>query len=58
MEDFRMSPFEEGVMAAQTGMSKDDNPYQPGTPQHSDWKAGYETAVEADDATDLDDKID
>ena len=51
-----MSPFEEGVMAAQTGMSKDDNPYQLGTSAYSDWNAGYESVVEADEATKLDDE--
>ena len=50
-----MSPFDEGVAAAQTGMSKDDNPYEPGTGAHSDWNAGYKSAVEADEAMELDD---
>ena len=50
----RMTPFEEGVSASQTGMSRDDNPYKPGSPQHSDWNAGYDTAVDADEATKLD----
>jgi hypothetical protein len=50
----RMTPFEEGVTAAHTGMSRDDNPYKSGTPQHSDWNAGYDTAVDADEATKLD----
>ncbi|EHK54437.1 hypothetical protein [Allomesorhizobium alhagi] len=49
-----MSPFDQGVVAAETGMSKDDNPYQPGTSAHSDWNAGYESVVEADEATRLD----
>lgn len=35
-------------------MSKDDNPYRAGTPAHSDWNAGYESAVEAHEATELD----
>lgn len=46
-----MSPFDEGVLAAETGMAKDDNPYKPGTDAHSDWKAGYEATIEADEAT-------
>jgi hypothetical protein len=50
-----MSPFDRGVMAAETGMSKDDNPYRPGTSAYSDWNAGYETAVEANEATQPDD---
>ena len=50
-----MSPFDEGVAAAQTRMSKDDNPYPQGTLDHSDWDAGYDSAVEAHDATDTDD---
>lgn len=38
-------------------MSKEDNPYQPATPpQHSDWNAGYLAAMEADEATKLDDE--
>ncbi len=49
-----MSPFDEGVVAAETGMSKDDNPYRPGTDAHSDWNAGYEAAVEANEANKLD----
>ena len=51
-----MAAFEEGVMAAEMGMSKDDNPYKPGTAEYSDWDAGYESAMEAHDATELDDE--
>jgi hypothetical protein len=54
-EDY-MSPFDEGVVAAETGMSKDDNPYRPGTDAHSDWNAGYEASVEANEANKLDDE--
>ena len=50
-----MSPFDEGLAAAQTGMRKDDNPYKPGTTEHSDWIAGYQSAVDVDEATELDD---
>lgn len=51
-----MAPFEEGVMAAEMGMSKDDNPYKPGTAQYSDWNAGYDSATEAHEATEADDE--
>ena len=50
-----MSPFEEGVSAATTGMSKEDNPYPSGTPAHSDWAAGYSAGRDADEATEFDD---
>jgi hypothetical protein len=50
----RMTPFDEGVAAARTGMSKDDNPYRPGTEAHSDWNAGYKSAAEAAEATEPD----
>ena len=46
-----MTPFDEGVVAAQTRMSKDDNPHPKGSPAPSDWEAGYNSAVEAHDAT-------
>ena len=49
-----MSPFDKGVLAAQTGMSRDDNPYERGTQAYSDWNAGYDSAVEAREATRLD----
>lgn len=50
-----MSPFDEGVAAARMGMSKDDNPYPHDSPSHSDWNAGYQSAVEAREATIADD---
>ena len=50
-----MTPFDEGVAAAQTGMSRDDNPYDRDTPGHGDWNAGYDSALEAHDATETDD---
>ena len=50
-----MNPFDEGVMAAETGMSRDDNHYPPTSAAHSDWNAGYQSAVEAHDATMTDD---
>jgi hypothetical protein len=34
----------------------DDNPSQPGTGDYSDWNAGYESVVEADEAIKLDDE--
>jgi hypothetical protein len=49
-----MKPFDEGVVAAETGMSRDDNPHKPGTAARSDWNAGYDSAVEAHRATELD----
>jgi hypothetical protein len=48
-----MSPFDKGVMAGETGMSKDDNPCKPGTTEYGDWNAGYDSAVEAREATEL-----
>lgn len=51
-----ISPFDEGVAAAETGMSREDNPYKPGTAACSDWNAGYDTASEAHEATELDDE--
>ena len=48
-----MSPFDRGVAAAETGMSKDDNPYREGTTAYSDWNAGYPAVVEADEAIEL-----
>lgn len=49
-----ISPFDDGVAAAETGMSKEDNPYQQGTAAWSDWNAGHDTASEAHEATELD----
>ncbi len=51
-----MNPFDEGVVAAETGMPREDNPYPRGTAAHSDWDAGYQTATDAHDATELDDE--
>jgi hypothetical protein len=53
-----MSPYDQGVVAAKTGMHKDNNPYKTGTDAHSDWNAGFESALEADKAITLDDDID
>ena len=47
-------PFEKGVLAARMGMEKDDNPYLAGTHACSDWKAGFESSVEAAEAMDFD----
>ena len=49
-----MSPFDEGVAAARTRMSRDDNPYDKDSAAYSDWNAGYDSAVEAHDATESD----
>ena len=49
-----MSSYDKGVTAARTGMEKDDNPYPRGTAAYGDWKAGYEDAVEIEEAMELD----
>ena len=49
-----MSPFDEGVLAAETAMSRDQNPYKRGTAAYSDWNAGYDFGKDADEATKLD----
>ena len=49
-----MSPYEKGALAARTGMEKDDNPYLRGTHAYSDWKAGYESSIEVEEAMELD----
>jgi hypothetical protein len=41
-------------MAAETGMSVEDNPYPHGGDAHSDWQAGYLAAKDAEEATKLD----
>jgi len=48
------SAFDKGVMAAETGMSIEDNPYPHGGDAHSDWQAGYLAAKDAEEATKLD----
>ncbi len=53
-----MSPFDEGVMAAETGMTREDNPYAKGSADHSDWNAGFDTAIEAKEAGDIDEDSD
>jgi len=47
----RMPSFDEGVIAARTGLSLDDNPYKLGTEAHSDWQAGYLSSKDAEEAT-------
>jgi|SwirhirootsSR3_FD_contig_51_4147230_length_538_multi_1_in_0_out_0_2 hypothetical protein len=47
----KMPAFDEGVIAAGTGMSLDDNPYKLGTDAHSDWQAGYLSEKDAEEAT-------
>ena len=54
MTQMTVSPFDEGVMAAETGMTKENTPYISSTTANSDWNAGYEFAVEAHEATELD----
>lgn len=51
-----MNAFDDGVLAAETGMEEDDNPHPPGTPAHGDWLAGYRSVLEAREATALDDE--
>lgn len=53
-----MSPFDEGVAAARAGRPKEDNPHKRGTDAHSEWASGYKTALEADEATTLDEDAD
>lgn len=53
-----MKPFDEGVAAARAGRGKDDNPHKPGTDAFSDWNAGYDSYLEADEATELDEDAD
>ena len=42
MTQMTVSPFDEGVMAAETGMTKENTPYISSTTANSDWNAGYE----------------
>jgi hypothetical protein len=53
-EHGRMSPFDEGKLARETGLDRDQNPYKRGTADYSDWLAGYNSAKDADEATTLD----
>lgn len=48
------APFDEGKLAAETGLDRDQNPYERGSAEYSDWIAGYDAAKEAEDATRLD----
>ena len=48
------TPFDEGVLAARTGMEKDDNPHFPASDAYENWEAGFESSIEADKACDLD----
>jgi hypothetical protein len=50
----RMTPFDEGKLAAETGLDRDQNPYKRGTADYSDWIAGYTAAKDAEEATRLD----
>ena len=36
-----MSPFDEGVMAAASGLEEADNPYTQGTAAHAQWEQGF-----------------
>ena len=48
-KDNEMQPFEQGVVAARTGVGRDANPYEPKTPGYSDWNAGYDNFKDADE---------
>lgn len=45
----KTQPFEMGVAAARSKMSRDANPFEPKTDAYSDWNAGYEAFKDADD---------
>lgn len=49
IQEDETQPFEQGVKAARTKMSRDANPYKPQTAAYSDWNAGYEAYKEADE---------
>ena len=49
-KDNETQAFEEGVVAARTGVGRDANPYEPKTPEYSDWNAGYDNFKDADEA--------
>ena len=51
-KDNETQPFEQGVVAARTGVGRDANPYEPKTPGYSDWNAGYDNFKDADEAVD------
>lgn len=39
-----LTPFQEGVIAAKSGISESHNPHPPGTDHHQLWREGYEAA--------------
>ena len=51
-KDNQTQPFEQGVVAARTGVGRDANPFEPKTPGYSDWNAGYDNFKDADEAVD------
>jgi len=53
-----LPPFDDGVAAVTTGMSKDSNPHPKGSGPYEDWNAGYRSAIDADEATEFDDDPD
>ena len=54
VDQHRMAPFDEGKLAAETGLDREQNPHKRGSPAYSDWLAGYNSAKDAQDATKLD----
>ena len=50
----RATPFDDGKLAAETRLDRNQNPYKRGSADYSDWIAGYDAARDADEATRLD----
>lgn len=48
------TPFDKGMRAANCNAEKADNPYPDATNAHSDWDAGFETAMDSREAAQLD----
>ena len=44
------APFDQGVVAARTGVARDANPFEAKSRDYSDWNAGYDAFKDADDA--------
>jgi hypothetical protein len=47
-----IGPYDEGVIAATSGMSEDDNPYAEGTDAHREWHTGYVDGARDSDESD------
>jgi hypothetical protein len=50
IRDGNTAPFDQGVVAARTGLGRDANPFEAKSDDCSDWNAGYETFKDADEA--------